>query len=44
MVATLEFDESIEQGKQIIKRIIKPQVNYNNKMIQAAKVIVAFNE
>lgn len=44
MVATLEFDETIEQGKQIIKRIIKPQVNYNNKMIQAAKVIVAFNE
>jgi len=44
MVATLEFDENVEQGKQIIKRIIKPQVNYNNKMIQAAKVIVAFNE
>lgn len=44
MVATLEFDENIEQGKQIIKRIIKPQVNYNHKMIQAAKVIVAFNE
>ncbi len=44
MVATLEFDENIEQGKQVIKRIIKPQVNYNHKMIQAAKVIVAFNE
>lgn len=44
MVATLEFDENVEQGKQIIKRIIKPQVNYNQKMIQAAKVIVAFNE
>ncbi|SEH76260.1 hypothetical protein SAMN02927937_01285 [Paenimyroides aquimaris] len=44
MVATLEFDENVEQGRQIIKRIIKPQVNYNNKMIQAAKVIVAFNE
>lgn len=44
MVATLEFDETIEEGKQVIKRIIKPQINYNNKMIQAAKVIVAFNE
>ena len=44
MVATLEFDDSIEEGKQIIKRIIKPQINYNGKMIQAAKVIVAFNE
>lgn len=44
MVATLEFDDSIEEGKQIIKRIIKPQVNFDKKMIQAAKVIVAFNE
>lgn len=44
MVATLEFDESVESGKQIIKRIIKPQVNFEGKMIQAAKVTVAFNE
>lgn len=44
MVATMEFDDSIEEGKQMIKRIIKPQINYNGKMIQAAKVIVAFNE
>jgi hypothetical protein len=44
MIATLEFDESVEAGKQIIKRIIKPQVNFEGKMIQAAKVTVAFNE
>lgn len=44
MVATLEFDETVESGKQIIKRIIKPQVNFEGKMIQAAKVTVAFNE
>lgn len=44
MVATLEFDDTIEEGKQIIKRIIKPQINYNNKVIQTAKVIVAYNE
>lgn len=44
MVAKMEFDDSIEEGKQKIKRIIKPQINYNGKMIQAAKVIVAFNE
>lgn len=44
MVATLEFDESVESGKQIIKRIIKPQVNFEGKMIQAAKITVAFNE
>lgn len=44
MIATLEFDESVEAGKQIIKRIIKPQVNFEGKMIQAAKVTVGFNE
>lgn len=44
MVATLEFDETIESGKQVIKRIIKPQVNFEGKMIQAAKVTVGFNE
>ncbi|OEY72828.1 hypothetical protein [Salegentibacter salarius] len=44
MVATMESDDSIEEGKEIIKRIIKPQINYNGKMIQAAKVIVAYNE
>jgi hypothetical protein len=44
MVATLEFDETIESGKQIIKRIIKPQVNFEGKVIQTAKVTVAFNE
>lgn len=44
MDAKLELDESVEIGKQIIKRIIKPQVNFEGKMIQAAKVTVAFNE
>lgn len=44
MVATLELDESVESGKQIIKRIIKPQVNFEGKVIQTAKVTVAFNE
>jgi len=44
IVATMEFDENIEEGKEIIKRIIKPQVNYNGKMIQAAKVIVAYKD
>jgi hypothetical protein len=44
MVATLEFDESVESGKQFIKRIIKPQVNFEGKVIQTAKVTVAFND
>jgi hypothetical protein len=44
MIASMEFDKNLDPGKQIIKRIIKPQVNYNGKMIQAAKVVVAYNE
>ena len=44
LIPVLEFDETIESGKQVIKRIIKPQVNFEGKMIQAAKVTVAFNE
>lgn len=44
MVATMELDEELEPGTQIIRRVIKPQINYNGKMIQAAEVVVAFNE
>jgi len=34
-------DESTEKGVEMITKIIKPQVNYNNKMIQAAQVEVS---
>ncbi|MGM0582738.1 MAG: hypothetical protein ACQETL_18825 [Bacteroidota bacterium] len=44
MVATMEPDDSLDEGEQIIKRIIKPQVNYNGEMIQAAEVVVAIGE
>jgi len=44
VIATMIQDDSIPKGKQIIKRIIKPQVNYKGNMIQAAEVVVAFNE
>lgn len=44
MVATMELDETLPEGIQIIRRVIKPQVNYNGKMIQAAEVVVASNE
>ena len=33
--------EDIETGKQIITRIIKPQVNYKNEMIQSAQIEVS---
>ena len=44
VIATMIQDDSIPKGKQIIKRIIKPQVNYKGNMIQAAEVVVAFND
>jgi peptidoglycan hydrolase CwlO-like protein len=44
LVATMEPDENLEPGKQIIKRIIKPQINYKGVMVQAAQVVVAFGE
>ena len=36
--------ENIETGKQIITRIIKPQVNFNGAMIQAAQIEVSVGE
>lgn len=38
---TFVTDESLEQGKQIITRIIKPQINYKGQMIQAAEIEVS---
>lgn len=34
-------DENLEKGDEIISKIIKPQVNYDNKMIQPAQVEVS---
>jgi uncharacterized membrane-anchored protein YhcB (DUF1043 family)/FtsZ-binding cell division protein ZapB len=34
-------DENLEKGVEIITKIIKPQVNYNDKMIQAAQIEVS---
>jgi predicted nucleic acid-binding Zn-ribbon protein len=44
MDATMELDPSLEEGVQIIKRVIKPEVHFNNKLIQRAQVIVATGE
>lgn len=44
IVATLEADERLARGEQIIKRIIKPQINFKGKMIQAAQVVVGYGE
>ncbi len=42
MKATVNFvqDEDFEEGKRIITRIIKPQVNYKGEMIQTAQIEV----
>lgn len=34
-------DENLEPGVEMITKIIKPQVNYNDKMIQAAQIEVS---
>lgn len=41
VIATFIPDETLEDGKQVITRIIKPQINYKGKMIQAAEVKVS---
>jgi hypothetical protein len=37
-------DDTLKKGEQIITRIIKPQVNYNNVIIQEAQVEVSVGE
>lgn len=41
--ATFITDEEIEEGKQIITGITKPQINYNGSMIQTAEITVSQN-
>lgn len=42
--AKFKRDESLKHGEQIITRIIKPQVNYNDVIIQEAQVEVSIGE
>ena len=42
--ATFIPDESLDEGVQIITRIIKPQVNYKGLMIQSAQIEVSQGE
>ena len=46
MKVTANFtpSEALERGKQIISRIIKPQVNFKGEMIQAAQIEVSVGE
>jgi len=42
--AKFKTDNTLKRGQQIITRIIKPQVNYNNVIIQEAQVEVSVGE
>lgn len=41
---TFVTDESLEPGQQIITKIIKPQINFRQEMIQAAEIEVSQSE
>jgi hypothetical protein len=42
--ANFVLDENLKDGESIITRIIKPQINYKGKLIQAAQVEVSQGE
>ena len=42
-VINFNEDENLPQGKKVITKVIKPQVNYNGIMIQRAQVDVSQN-
>jgi hypothetical protein len=42
--ATMEPDPNLGEGEQVIRRIIKPEIYFNNKVIQHAQIIVAYGE
>ena len=41
---TFVTDEGLAQGQQIISKVIKPQINYQQQMIQAAQIEVSQSE
>jgi len=43
VIANFKEDDNLEPGSQIITGIIKPQINYNGEMIQAAQITVSQN-
>lgn len=43
VIANFVEDENLPQGKQVITGIIKPQINYEGKMIQSAQITVSQN-
>lgn len=44
MKPTMELDEELPVGTYVIRRVMKPMILYKGKVIQAAEVVVAYNE
>lgn len=44
IVATFEHNPELPAGSNRIKRIVKPQVSFQGKLIQAAEAIVEYND
>lgn len=44
MIGTMELNEDLEPGSNRIKRVLKPQVSHNGKLIQAAEVVIEYND
>lgn len=44
MTATFELNEAMPAGTNRIKRVIRPQISFQGRMIQAAEVVVEYNE
>jgi hypothetical protein len=42
--ANFVIDENLQEGESVITRVIKPQINYKGKLIQAAQVEVSQGE
>ncbi len=41
---TMKFDDSLDPGKAIVTKIIRPAILFNGVMIQSANIIVSYNE
>lgn len=44
MLGSFELNETMPAGSNRIKRVIKPQVSYQGKLIQVAEVVIEYNE
>jgi len=44
VTASFVIDEGLEEGEQVVTRIIKPQINYEGVMIQSAQIEVSLGE